>query len=191
MSHARNPYRSHSRTAEGGRLTRKTIAALLLAVMVTLTPTLAHAATPPRPQPPSTLPALFADRPVSKDPRMTGEQLPYRGKFWRASQAAWTRCVLRRETNLHWHSTDRANGYFGAFQFSQPLTVGATWMMTPELKAMYGPKIGRQIARALRATEMHRWLPYWQHMALLTVLNWTHPYSGASHWAGGRWHCAR
>ncbi len=132
------------------------------------------------------LPDLTAPRTAAV---MTGPRLPYRGRFRIASQDAFALCVLRRESNYHWFSTNRAGGYFGGFQFSAGLARGATWMMTPELKAVFGADAGRGIARELRATEMHRWLPYWQHMAFATVLNWEYPGSGARHWAGGRFHC--
>jgi hypothetical protein len=121
---------------------------------------------------------------------MTGAKAPYRGKFWRKHQREYTLCVLKRESNNNWHSTARAAGYFGAFQFSKPLTNGATYMMTGELRVMYGDRMGRDIAAKLRATEMHKWLPFFQHMAFATVLNWESNGSGASHWAGGRWRCA-
>jgi hypothetical protein len=121
---------------------------------------------------------------------MTGAKAPYRGKYWRKQQREYTLCVLKRESNNNWHSTARAAGYFGAFQFSKPLTDGATYMMTKELRVMYGDRMGRDIAAKLRATEMHKWLPFFQHMAFATVLNWESNGSGAAHWAGGRWRCA-
>jgi hypothetical protein len=121
---------------------------------------------------------------------MTGAKTPYKGKFWQRSQRAFTLCVLERESNFNWHSTARAAGYFGGFQFSKPLTRGATYMMTKELRQIFGRDKGNAIARELRATEMHKWLPFFQHMAFATVLNWEYPGSGAAHWAGGRWRCA-
>lgn len=124
-----------------------------------------------------------------KDPVMTGPKTPYRGEYWRPEQRAYTLCVQRRESNHHWFSTNRSGGYFGAFQFSAALARGSTWMITPELKSMYGKKRGRQIARQLRRIEMHKWRPYFQHMAFATVLNWEYPGSGKHHWAGGRFTC--
>jgi hypothetical protein len=139
--------------------------------------------------PPSTeaIPALTAPASASE---MTGAQLPYTGKFRIRTQDAFTRCVLKRESNFHWFSTNRAGGYFGAFQFSRTLTIGSTWMMQPELKATYGKRRGIEIARELRVTPMHKWRPYWQHMAFATVLNWESPGSGRHHWAGGRFSCS-
>jgi len=75
-------------------------------------------------------------------------------------------------------------------RFSKALAVGATFMMTAELQATYGPRIGRAIARELRATEMHKWLPMWQDMAFWTVINWKRDGSGLKHFSGGRWRCA-
>jgi len=63
-------------------------------------------------------------------------------------------------------------------------------MMTTELQRLYGKRVGKQIAANLRMTEMHKWLPFFQHMAFATVLNWESNGSGASHWAGGRWRCS-
>lgn len=123
-------------------------------------------------------------------PEMTGPHLPYQGKYRITAQDAFTRCVLKRESNFHWFSTNRSGGYFGGFQFSQRLTVGASWMMQPELKATFGKTTGLRIARTLRTTPMHKWRPYWQHMAFATVLNWQEPGSGRHHWAGGRFTCS-
>ena len=140
-------------------------------------------------------PAADRDLPVLTAPKsaevMTGAKTPYRGKFWHKSQKAFTLCVLERESNNNWHSTARDFGYFGGFQFSKPLTRGATYMMTPELRKLYGKNKGVAIARQLRATEMHKWLPFFQHMAFATVLNWESKGSGVAHWAGGRWRCSQ
>jgi hypothetical protein len=154
------------------------IAAAVLSASLILTPT-------PTEAPP--LPVLTASR---GDAVMTGAKAPYRGKYWRKHQRQYTLCVLRRESNNHWYSTNRSGGYFGGFQFSQALTWGATYMMTPELQRLYGKRVGKQIAANLRMTEMHKWLPFFQHMAFATVLNWEHSGSGKSHWAGGRWGCS-
>ena len=120
---------------------------------------------------------------------MTGPKLPYRGKYWRSHQRKVTLCILKRESNNHWFSTNRANGYFGGFQFSKPLAHGATWMMLPELKQLFGKREGRRIAEKLRTHEMHKWSPFYQHMAFATVYNWQGTAAGRDHWAGGRWSC--
>ena len=120
---------------------------------------------------------------------MNTAHLPYSGKYAMSSQKNYTLCVLRRESNNHWHSTNRSGGYAGGFQFSYALTRGSTWMIAPELKAMYGKQQGRIISAALRDTPMNKWSPFYQHMAFATVLNWQRPNSGAHHWAGGRFTC--
>lgn len=131
--------------------------------------------------------ALTAHR---DDPVMNGPKTPYRGEYWIPEQRSFTLCVQRRESNFNWFSTNRSGGYFGAFQFSAALARGATWMITPELKSLYGKKRGRQIAEQLRGVDMHKWRPFFQHMAFATVLNWEYPGSGKHHWSGGRFPCS-
>jgi hypothetical protein len=131
-------------------------------------------------------PDLFAQR---TEVVMTGLKVPYKGKYYRKHQESYQLCVLRRESNGHWFSTNRSHGYFGAFQFNKALARGSTWMITPELKAIHGKEKGKAIAAKLRNTEMHKWKPYYQGMAFFTVLNWKGDWSGKKHWRGGRWHC--
>jgi len=137
------------------------------------------------------MPDLFAKK---SEPIMTGKQYTYRGKFYRAFQMDTVDCWLRRETNRHWFSTNRDKQtkelkYAGGFQFSPELASGATWMMQPELIEMFGETIGLRIARTLRAHEMQHWLPYFQLMALFTVVNWGRDGAGTKHFAGGRFSC--
>jgi len=122
-------------------------------------------------------------------PIMQGPATPYKGKYWIKGQRKYTLCVLHYESRSNWFSTARADGYFGGFKFTKALTSGATWMMTPELRVMFGDVRGRKVAKELRATEMHKWLPFYQHMAFATVLNWEHAGSGQSHWAAQRKRC--
>ena len=86
------------------------MAAAALAVALILAPVPSD----PQPEAPAQM-QLFAPK---SDPLMSGSRLPYRGMYWREDQADFTRCVLERESNAHWYSTNRANGYFGAFQFN-------------------------------------------------------------------------
>ena len=122
-------------------------------------------------------------------PIMQGPATPYKGKYWIKGQRKYTLCVLHYESRSNWFSTARADGYFGGFKFTKALTSGATWMMTPELRVMFGDVRGRKVAKELRATEMHKWLPFYQHMAFATVLNWEGAGSGQSHWAAQRNRC--
>lgn len=106
-----------------------------------------------------------------------------------ADQVAYERCVAHRESNDNPRSTNRANGYFGKYQFSQPLTRGATWMMLDWL-ATWHPQ-PKRLAAQLRATEMHRWPANLQLAAFIETLNHEGKWSGMSHWAGGRWTCGK
>lgn len=152
------------------------IPALALSIALSVSPAM-PASTPP----PVTAPASSAV--------MNTAHLPYSGKYALKGQRKYTLCILKRESNNHWFSTNRSGGYAGGFQFSYALARGATWMITPELKAMFGSTTGRAIAAKLRSLPMQRWSPYYQHMAFATVLNWEDTYSGAQHWAGGRFAC--
>jgi len=126
----------------------------------------------------------------AEHPAMTGPSFPYRGEYFRANQKRYTKCILLMESRYHYFSTTRAAGYFGGFQFNKPLKRGATWMMTPELKDRYGKAEGKAIAAKLRGIEMHKWHPFFQHMAFFTVLNWTGDASGEKHWSFGSGRCA-
>jgi hypothetical protein len=72
---------------------------------------------------------------------------------------------------------------------SAELGEGATWMMLPEHKVLLGSALAKEILAELRTTPVHMWPRYWQDAAFSTVHNWDGWESGASHWAGGRWHC--
>lgn len=122
-------------------------------------------------------------------PIMHGQATPYKGKYWIKGQKKYTLCVLHYESRSNWFSTARADGYFGGFKFTKALTSGATWMMTKELRVMFGDAKGRKVAKELRATEMQKWLPFYQHMAFATVLNWEGAGSGQSHWAAQHNRC--
>jgi hypothetical protein len=151
------------------------IAAVVLAAAITLSPSAD-----------TQLPQLTA--PASA-PVMQGQATPYKGHYWIKAQRKYTLCVLHYESRSNWFSTARADGYFGGFKFTKALTSGATWMMTKELRDIFGDVKGRKVARELRATEMHKWLPFYQHMAFATVLNWEGAGSGQSHWAAQRKRC--
>lgn len=102
-------------------------------------------------------------------------------------QIRYVECVAERESHSNPRSTNRANGYFGMFQFNDALTDGATWMMLDWLKTWH-PK-PREFAARLRATEMHKWPANLQIAAMVETLNHRGKWTGAKHWAGGRWTC--
>lgn len=114
----------------------------------------------------------------------------YRGQYYSASEEGTRQCIATRESEGNRTGTGGNGRYEGPYQMLSPLVVGATWMMQPELRKMYGRKEGTRIARHLRATPLHKWdSPFFQDMAFWTVYSWKGTASGAKHWAGGRWSC--
>ena len=113
----------------------------------------------------------------------------YTGRYYDSSQESKRKCIVKRESNGHYFSTNRRGGYFGAYQMTAPLAVGAGWMMRKELREMYGFQQGTEIARKLRETPAHKWHRFYQDMAWYTVVNWRGNGTGLKHWRGGRFHC--
>lgn len=120
------------------------------------------------------------------------ESSAYKGKFFRSSQEGKRKCVFQRESNANYTSTRRSpsptGGYFGGYQMSRGLAVGATWMMLPEHKRLLGTKAAKKVLAHLRSVPAHKWNRYWQDAAFYTVYNWQGSASGAKHWylAGSR-----
>ena len=104
----------------------------------------------------------------------------YLGKWFMPGKEDVRRCIIDRES----HSNYRAdNGsYFGAYQMSRDLAVGATWMMQKEVRDEYGPA-GVNIVQALRKVTPDKWNRYWQDRAFWTI--WRNG-EGADHWGGAR-----
>lgn len=124
-------------------------------------------------------------------PSMSGVRpSEYTGRKYKKSQEKFRKCVLRRESNGHYFSTNRDGGYFGGYQMRRALAVGAAWMMRDELRDMFGVTVGTEISRKLRVTEPHKWARFYQDMAFYVVLNAEGTGSGAKHWRGGRFSCA-
>lgn len=117
------------------------------------------------------------------------EASAYHGEFYEKSQESKRKCIVQRESNGHYFSTNRSGGYFGAYQMTRPLAIGAGWMMRDELRKMFGRTVGTEIARKLRATEPHKWHRFYQDMAFYTIANWNGEGSGLKHWRGGRFAC--
>ena len=113
----------------------------------------------------------------------------YHGKFYRKQYESKRRCIVKRESNGHYFSTNRSSGYFGAYQMNRALAVGAGWMMRDELKEMFGATVGTELARKLRKTEPHKWHRFYQDMAFWTIAEWRGDGSGLHHWRGGRFAC--
>ena len=128
---------------------------------------------------------------TSKDTKdMRGiEPSMYRGKFYNKTSEAKRLCVVERESEGHYDVVNPSGAYRGAYQVSASLARGATWMMLKEHKKLMGEKNAKTVLAKLRGKPMNTWPRYWQDAAFHTVINWDHTLSGASHWAGGRWHC--
>ena len=117
------------------------------------------------------------------------EKSLYRGKFYNATSERKRLCVVERESEGFYDVVNPGGNYFGAYQVSRELARGATWMMLKEHKKLMGEKAAKKTLASLRAKPMNTWPRYWQDAAFHTVINWDYTLSGASHWAGGRWHC--
>lgn len=123
-------------------------------------------------------------------PAQSGAQASaYKGKFYRPFQEKIRKCILRRESNYHYFSTNRKSGYFGGYQMTKELMHGAAWMFMPELRKEVGKERATKIRQILQATPGHKWNRYWQDRAFYTVFNWECTGSGAKHWGGGRFAC--
>lgn len=113
----------------------------------------------------------------------------YRGRYFNIGQEPYRKCIAERESNGHAWSQSKSRTYQGAYQISNDLWRGATFMMAPELREEFGDRMGRQIARELRSIKASQAATRWQTQAFYTILNWDGAWSGKSHWAGGRWTC--
>ena len=122
------------------------------------------------------------------DPGQTGVRgSAYKGKYYRASQEPFRKCVGEREGRFQYWGTG-SRGYFkGTYQMTDALFTGAAWMIGREIKANY-PN-WKVIRTELLDTPGHKWGRFWQDAAFYTVLNWRGDGVGASHWAGGRYGC--
>lgn len=108
----------------------------------------------------------------------------YHGKFFRQACEPERKRILKRESRGHYFSTNRKSGYFGGYQMTKALARGAAWMMTRELKVMFG-KQGIVIRDVLLRTEPHHWARFYQDMAFATVAFWDGTDRGLRrHWGG-------
>jgi len=113
----------------------------------------------------------------------------YRGKYYRASVEPRRKCIVIRESAGRYKAINPTRKYRGAYQVSPELARGATWMMLPEHKVLLGEERAKAMLEKLRNSPMNTWPRYWQDAAFSTIHNWERTSAGASHWAGGRWHC--
>jgi hypothetical protein len=114
----------------------------------------------------------------------------YQGEFFDPKSEQIRQCIVKRESEGQYDVRGGGgNRYYGAYQMSDALADGATHMMLKEHKKILGEKAAQSLMKELRATPLNEWPRYWQDAAFSTVFNWESPGSGASPWAGGRWHC--
>lgn len=114
----------------------------------------------------------------------------YRGRFYRPNQEDVRQCIVRRESEGHYAvQGGGGNRYFGAYQMSDALADGATWMMLEEHLPLLGATVAKELMAGLRELPANKWPRYWQDAAFSTIYNWEQPGSGAKHWSGGRWRC--
>lgn len=113
----------------------------------------------------------------------------YTGTFHRPKLEEHRTCVVKRESNGQYNVVSSGGRYFGAYQMTKELGVGATWMMLPEHKKLLGPDVAKPLLAELRATPVNEWPRYWQDAAFSTIHNWERDRSGAHHWRGVRSPC--
>lgn len=117
------------------------------------------------------------------------EKSLYRGKYYNKTAETKRLCIVKRESEGHYDVVNPSGAYRGAYQVSASLARGATWMMLKEHKKLMGTKAAKKVLSNLRGKPMNQWPRYWQDAAFHTIINYKGTLSGASHWAGGRWHC--
>jgi hypothetical protein len=113
----------------------------------------------------------------------------YTGAFYRPELENLRACVVKRESGGRYSVVSSGGRYFGAYQMSKELGIGATWMMLPEHKELLGADVAKTLLADLRKTPVHKWSRYWQDAAFSTVHNWERNSSGAHHWRGVRVPC--
>jgi hypothetical protein len=114
----------------------------------------------------------------------------YRGAYFKPLVEEKRMCIVKRESEGYYEVRGGGgNRYFGAYQMSQELAQGATWMMLSEHKKLMGASEAKKVLAQLRKTPPNKWPRYFQDAAFSTIYNWESTGSGANHWAGGRWRC--
>ncbi len=104
----------------------------------------------------------------------------YLGKWFMPGKEDVRRCIVLRESHANYRASNGT--YFGAYQMSAALGVGATWMMQSEVKKEFGDE-GVKIVQLLRTMTPNKWNRYWQDRAFWTI--WRGG-AGSQHWGGAR-----
>jgi hypothetical protein len=113
----------------------------------------------------------------------------YTGAFYRPHLEQHRICIVKRESSGRYSVVSSGGRYFGAYQMTKELGVGATWMMLPEHKKLLGVDVAKTLLAGLRKTPVNEWPRYWQDAAFSTIHNWERDRSGAHHWRGVRSPC--
>lgn len=109
----------------------------------------------------------------------------YQGKWYMPAKEDRRRCITKREAHHNYGAVSAGGLYRGAYQFSNALARGATWMMQPEVRKEMG-EAGVDLVQELRKTPMNQWNRYWQDRAFWTI--WAKG-RGSNHWHGGSRGC--
>lgn len=142
-------------------------------------------AVPDRPKYPKA-PALV--RNYGHDEMQGYRESVYKGKFYRASQESWRKCVMWRESRFRYGARNKpsVSSAAGAYQFLdipwRQRSGSLPWMMHAENKKVYGPVQAKRILRVLQSTPIERWGRPWQDQAFFTALNYQGAWSGKKHW---------
>jgi len=121
-----------------------------------------------------------------KHPSMHGyKKSVYQGKFYRANQESYRKCVMRRESNHTYGARNHpsVSSAAGAYQFlDKSWRPGLAHMIFPELKKDYGKQLAVAIRKELIKTPIEKWSREMQDRGFFTVLNYNGNWSGKKHW---------
>jgi hypothetical protein len=109
----------------------------------------------------------------------------YRGKWYMPAKEDRRRCIAKREAHHNYKAVSAGGLYRGAYQFSNALARGASWMMQAEVRKEMG-EAGVDLVQELRKKPMNQWNRYWQDRAFWTI--WANG-RGSHHWHGGARSC--
>lgn len=124
--------------------------------------------------------ASRAFSPAAKD-RHGYEKSLYRGKYYRADQEGFRRCVMDRESNFSYRAANGSSSARGAYQFlDNSWRDGLVHMMRSESRKTNDGL--RDDAKSLFNKPIHTWSRYWQDRAWFTAMNYNGAWSGKHHW---------
>jgi hypothetical protein len=111
----------------------------------------------------------------------------YQGRYYKASQESFRKCVMMRESSYRYGARNRSgSSAAGAYQFLDNAwrknSGSLPWMMHAENKKVYGSAEAKKILRVLKSTPIERWGRAWQDQAFFTALNFNGAWSGKKHW---------